>query len=337
MICEFAADPRIPDVFSKYENDISSEYYSTLIHKVSEHLVLTEWIQKKIKDNPRIINLTSKDWKEKLKNNPIFQEYMNGTVMYLKHENKTKKQISNLRIIDYAKYINVLAVGSFKILKLDETIRSSRLKHIESLPIQLIGEIMSLNFKKNILHNCAFFFSGCKGLCLTCRDHSAPKDNVWCIQDAIVYREGSLKYASRQYCECLFDKPSKAIVHLEINIAFLFGDYCKIGGHVKSIIFIDDIFNDVNDHIVGVLNRGLSKEGEEIEEEGYTNNLKRKIEETANNSMHIEKDLKNDESVSKRICTDKIISIPKNVIYTPLPSRNFRVVQDSIQPMPEEY
>lgn len=299
-------NPRIEELFSNYEKD--APFYESLIRKVSEHPALTEWIQKRAGNDPRIINSISDDWKTVLMNNPTFQDYVNEDISYFKYESKHKKAICNYKIRDYSKIINVLAIGIFKISKEDSELnKPCMLKLVESVPIQIIGDVVSLHLKKSILHNPAFFFKRCKGLCLECRNYRVPDDNSLCIQDAIVYRGDQLQYAFREYCECLFDTPSKAIVHLEINGAYTFGENCKIGGNVKTVIFIDDIFKD-NECIAGVLKKNISEE-RGIEER----TTKRKNEE-------------NEETMRKKHTTDNsVLSIPNKINYVEPQMRTFQV------------
>lgn len=335
-LCQIAMSAEvlgIEELFSKYEKDNSAAFYMSLIGKVSEHSVLTEWIKKRTKNDPRIMNTIASDWKTMLLNHPIFQEYVNGTVDYLKYESKANKAINNFRVRDYSKNINILVLGSFRVSNENgsDLNKQSKLKLVESVPLQFIGDVMALNFKKSILHNPAFYFNGCKGLCLKCRNYNVPDDNVWCIQEAIVYRGGHLQYALREYCASLFDTPSKAILHLEIHMGCTFGDKCKIGGTVKTVIFIDEIFNEANDSIVGILKKDMS-----------TDDLKRKIEETDDLNEETVKNSRdsilstpkgdlNEETVKNS--HDSILSIPKKVRFVEPPTRSFQV-NASVRSMP---
>lgn len=325
--------PRIEEMFSKYEKDNSAAFYMSLIKKVSEHPVLTKWIEKRTRNDPRIINTISTDWKSILNNNPIFQEYINGTVDYLKYESKANKAINNFRVRDYSKNINILVLGSFRVSKESEDSNGkSKLKLVESVPLQFVGDVMALNFKKSILHNPSFYFNGCKGLCLKCRNYKVPDDNVWCIQEAIVYRGGQLQYALREYCDSSFDNPSKAILHLEIHMGCTFGEKCKIGGTVKTVIFIDEIFNDANDSIAGILKKDMSTEDlkpKMVE----TQDLKHKTEETHDLKR---KNEENEVTVKKQYIRpdNSILSIPKNVNYVEPTVRTFEV-NDSVLSIPQ--
>lgn len=330
-------DQRIEELFSKYETD--KAFYASLISKVSEHSVLKEWIQKRTKNDPRIINTISADWKTILLNNPTFQEYVNGTVDFLKYESKTKKAIYNFRVRDYSKNINILVLGSFRVkseIGKDSSVKS-KLKLVESVPLQFIGDVIALNFKKSILHNCAFYFNGCKGLCCRCRDYNVPEDNGWCIQEAIVYRGGHLNYALREYCASLFDNPSKAILHLEINMGCTFGDQCKIGGTVKAVIFIDEIFNDANDSIEGILKKDASKleQTDTLKEQKHEENddSKQKHEETE--SLKQKHEETKNENLKRKNEDNSILSVPKKIQFVETPNRSF-TVNASVRSMPEE-
>lgn len=316
-------NPRIEEIFSNYEKD--APFYESLIRKVSAHPALTEWIQKRAGNDPRCINSISDDWKSVLMNNPIFQSYVNEDISYFKYESKQKKAICNYKIRDYSKTINVLAIGIFKISKEDSELnKPCKLKLVESVPIQIIGDVVSLHLKKSILHNPAFFFKRCKGLCLECRRYHVPDDNFLCIQDAIVYRGDQLQYAFREYCECLFDTPSKAIVHLEINGAYTFGENCKIGGIVKTVIFIDDIFKD-NERVVGVLKKDISEE-----------DLKWGIEEIPESTTK-RKNEENEEAVRKKHTDDNsVLSIPNKINYVEPQMRTFQV-KNSILSTPSAF
>lgn len=327
-------NPRIEEIFSNYEKD--APFYASLIRKVSEHPALTEWIKKRTGNDPRIINSISDDWKSILMNNPTFQDFVSDNIHYFKYESKTKKAICNYKIRDYSKIINILAIGTFKMSKENsDTNRPCMLKLVESVPVQLIGDIMSLHLKKSILHNPAFFFKGCKGLCLQCRNYRVPDDNLLCIQDAVVYRGDKLQYALREYCECLFDTPSKAIVHLEINGAYTFAENCKIAGNVKTVIFIDDIFKDSDGCIVGVLKKDMSEEilKREIEEKGGTVFPDKSLSTSERTTGLKRKNEEAEEIVRQKHITDSILSIPYKMNYVESPSRTFQV-EDSVLSMP---
>lgn len=306
---------KINETLKLYENETNNLIYHSLVDRVKEHQKLASCIEKKAEKDMAVINLVTKDWLSVLKNNPIFQEYLNFNMQYFKYDSQSNKAFITYRVKEFAKQINVIVTGTFK---LDKG-KNLRLKVIDCLPLQFIGEILGLNIDKNILPNSKFFINGCHGLCLKCRDYNVLRDNEWCVQNCMVYHDEKLQFCNREYYESAYPNEAKLILFLQIDSVYSFGDKCKLGGNVKSIINIESIFNYTDDSIEGCL-----KLDENFVPNVNTSDdeLKRKNEEE-------------DSPESKHLkVNDTVLVIPKGVTYIDSNKKKFDVAT-SVKPMPD--
>lgn len=302
----------VEDIFKQYSNYTSNHTYNCLYQTISSHPELLKWIANQIENNPNLLNLVTKDWISNLKKDPVFQEYMNNNVAHMKYSSKNNKIITNYRTLEYKNNINVIVIGTFKLIKPEKEENNIRLKLVDSIPLQCIADIMCLFLDKKVLHNATFFINNCNAKCIKCREHNINPSDNWCIQKSIVYRKNSthLIFANRDYCESLFQIPTKAIVQLEINHCYSFGDNCKIGGNVEKIIFIEDILDENMCNIEGILKIDENFVPEENE---TIIGGKRKHEEASTEEE--------EEKASKQVKYDdgdNIIALPKGINYTKL-------------------
>lgn len=244
-------NPKVKSIFEFFKNPNNTFSYNCLIDRVSKHPTLENWINQKVTNNPKIINLITNNWHSVLENNPTFQEYINEKVNFFKYDSKVNKNLLIYRIQSYIHNLNVMVVGTFKIIE-DEH-NNFRLKLVECVPLECIGEIMCMKLDKKVLSNAKFFIKTCNNCCITCRKNEVSRENTWCIQRTMVYDDEKLHYAERKYCTSLYANETKAIIHLEINAAYAFPEGCKIGGTVESIVFIENIFDVGNKDIQGFL------------------------------------------------------------------------------------
>lgn len=288
------------DIFNAYNE---STYHDALVKKISEHSILQTWIDKKIKNDSRIINLITTDWINILKNNLIIQKYLDDNVDYIKYDSKNNKVISNYKILDHSNVLNLLVAGKFKLKSNEDNSEISKLVVAECKPLTCAAEIVCHKLKKSVLPNAAFFFQTCKGLCVKCQDLKVSPNNLWCIKDIMVYNK-ELKYATREYCESLYKIATTAIVHLELNTAYTFGEKCKIGGVVKNIIYIEDVYDhDYDGTIKDVLNVDTNFLPDENPNENKVDYEKRK------NSLEDMPDAKR----SKHLILDEYLALPNDV------------------------
>lgn len=236
-------DPKVTEIFETYQKPNISFSYNCLVERILQHPVLENWIKQKVTSNPKIINLITKDWLAVLENNLTIQEYLNRKVEFFKYDSKFNKNICNYRVQTHANNISLIAVGIFKIAEDKENANNFKLKMIECIPVQCIGEIMCLKVEKKVLHNAKFYIRTCNGFCIKCRKYNVASDNIWCIQRSLVYENEKIQYAERKYCTSLYSSEFRAIVHLEINSAYNWADGCKIGGTLESMVFIENIFD----------------------------------------------------------------------------------------------
>lgn len=335
---------KMNETLKSYENETNNILYHSMVDRITEHPKLLKWIEKKVDKDKIIMNLVTKDWLSVLKNNPIFQEFLNSNIQYFKYDSPGNKAIINYKVKDYSKYIHLIVVGTFK---LEEEEQYMRLKFIDCIPIQCIGEIMSLNINKNILPNAKFFMKGCNGLCLKCRDLTMV-DNKWCIQNCMVYQGEKLQSCTRDYYESAYPDNVKAIVQLEINSVYSFGDKCKIGGIVKNMINTEDIFNNTDDSIEGLLilddnfvpsenKSDVEQFNKRINEGGESRELKH-LKETNTILAVPENDTMLAVPKTDTILTvpenDTILAIPKRVQYIKSKPKQYEVIT-SVKPMPD--
>lgn len=352
-------DPRVKAILDSYKNPNIIFSHNCLAERVSKHPVLEDWIKQKIENNPRIINLTTNDWLSILENNFTFQEYMNDKVDFFEYKGKSTEIGTIYRPKNYSHNFNVIAIGTFKVTKdkvKEDNKESYRLRLVECIPVQCLAEIMCLQIKKEVFSNAKFFFKVCKSFCIYCRNNNVGKDNIWCIQKTMVYENEKLQLAERNYCTSLYPNEFKALVHLEINSAYSFGNVgkvgggCKIGGNVESIVFIENIF-DFNDskNVKGI----LKTDENFVPREEYANNgtegqvkmdenfLPHSETETENSDVKRfkngmkrknEEEIENDNKKVLKI-TEDVLAIPHGINYAK-PLQKVIQVTSTIEDMP---
>lgn len=339
-------NPKVRDIFQQYESNIlNNKIYDSLIDRVLEHPKLTQWINNKTSNDMSIINLIDKDWQDILKNNPLFQKYINLNVAIKSYQNQNNnKNITSYHIGGYTNFINVIVVGTFKLIEKDNKLKLSIL---DCMPLHFIGDILSLKIDKEILHNAKFFFTECNGLCRVCRDFKRPFNSPWCIQNNMVY-SNDLNYSTGEYCLSLFKGEVKAIARIQINGMYTFGsNFTKLGGTVKSMVFIEDIFNDSNNdnnNLQGILQvdeNFVPTEGNNTSEQESEEMSNQPITTTDQSNTTVTKDTavkrKSEENKPevKFLKQDNIVlAIPDGVDYKSPVQRQFEV-ETTVKHIPE--
>lgn len=329
---------KLKEIFASYDNPNICFSYNCLIERVSKHKNLENWINQKVTNNPKIINLITNNWHSVLENNPTFQEYMNGKVEYFKYDSKINKNVVNYRVQSYTNNISVMVVGTFKIIQDEHNNNNFRINLIDCIPLDCIGEIMCIKLEKKLLPNAKFFIKTCNGCCIKCRKYNVASDNIWCIQRTMVYDNVDLHYAERKYCTSLYSNETKAIIHLEINSAYTFGDKCKIGGTVESIVFIDNIFDVDSKDIQGFLKTDENyMPHHEMENTDIQGTLKLNENDIPDQEIGIKRKMEEEHEKKKfikPITEDDILAMPKGTHYTK-PQRKPYDVQVTTETMPD--
>lgn len=320
---------KVNSIFQIYEECIP--VYSSLVEKVLQQELLNNYINNKIKNDPRLINLVTKDWISVFKNNPTLQHYINGNEKFHKYDSPRNKAITIHKVLEYSKNINVIVIGTFKLVADNEN--SIKLKLIDCGPLQCVAEIMCLSLDKTVLHNALFYINGCKGCCRICREYKETEDNGWCLQCCMVFNNDKLQFATRKFCENLYTNETKVLLHLEINTAYTFSNNCKIGGNVKSMVFIEDIFNDgETNNVCGVLKMDenfLPNEEKNLEELLFEEDNKLPLEEDNNNGKNDAKRMK-----YHTVSDNAILGIPKGLNFNKPAEKKFEVIEDKSDEMP---
>ncbi|GBM91818.1 hypothetical protein AVEN_15697-1 [Araneus ventricosus] len=213
--------------------------------------VLNNPILKAAVDNycePGVINLIGPEWKTKLENNFIYQKHKEGSVKYstnLSNQNNAKSYLSKRNIINKEDCFEILVTGYFKVLTNSPPLNSpptnstpdSVIVSTYCKPIKEIGNVMC---KQEFLQNCKFYMQSCGGICPSSREVDLPPDNMWSIKDTKVYTPKGIVNATRSYVQTVFQNPNIGIARISITMKYYFGNNSKIGGTVRSMIFIQE-------------------------------------------------------------------------------------------------
>ncbi|GFQ81311.1 uncharacterized protein TNCT_171301 [Trichonephila clavata] len=185
------------------------------------------------------MNLIDTNWREILQNSTLYKKHENENLFGDGYNSVgTKIAITKQYIQDAENCFDVLVVGYFKNTK-ENTIKQSQCK-----PLEEIGKVLC---KKSCLPS-NFFMESCHGMCPSCRKFDALRDNKWCLKDTKVFTPEGIKSASKDYIQAIFKTPSLAIVRVCINMKYNFSSFIKIGGRIKSIIFIkENLLRDSDD------------------------------------------------------------------------------------------
>lgn len=223
------------------------------IDQVIINKVLSNSILKKKVDNlnePGIINLIDPEWSSILNNNPIYQMYKNDAVEYVT-KNDTSKHYTLHYIKNRENYFQILVAGYFSVVPVSPKCTSGAIQVRSCKAITEIGNVMS--GEHQFCEYCKFFVDNCKGICPSCRAADIPLDNIWCIQNTQVFTKKGIAFAHRKYLEAIFRSSSLAIALIQINTKFNFSNFCKLGGNIKSIIFIQESLLRPDENIQEIL------------------------------------------------------------------------------------
>lgn len=236
-------------------NDMNMEsvesYDNLYIDKVLSNERLKAAIDRQAE--PGVINLIQSNWRDILYNNPVFQKHKDLKVKYYSPVGGHQQQhLKKHFISEREDKFQILVVGMFKVVKTENDDHVIFLDDCK--PIIEIGNVMCHDAKDGMLKNCQFYMPACNGLCPQCRSHTIPTDNKWCASETKVLTLDGLQIADRFYCASVFRGSSIAIVRLEIAMKYYFGSNAKIGGNIKSIIFVQDSLLKKPEEITGFLN-----------------------------------------------------------------------------------
>lgn len=201
---------------------------------------------------PGVINLITPNWRDVLYNNAVFQRHRDLKVEYVT-ANTGQSHLKRQNIYNIDDKFQILVVGLFKVIKSQNR---HQIAMVDCKPLLEIAKVMCIDTDK-ILHNhLKFFMKSCNGICPSCRMETTkiPEDNIWCASETKVFTPEGLNKSSREYCAAVFNSQSLAIVRLEIDVKFSFSNFVKIGGNIKSIIFIQENLLLDDEEIVGFLN-----------------------------------------------------------------------------------
>ncbi|GFT17249.1 uncharacterized protein NPIL_619791 [Nephila pilipes] len=203
-----------------------------IIHKVLSNKILKDAIENLCE--PGVLNLIDEKWMDILKNSPVWQKHETVNAfgrVYVTTDAETKIPISKQYVLNSEDNFDVLVVGYFKTIATNNAVKQSYCK-----PLDEIGNLLCKN--KCLPSN--FFINSCNGICPSCRKFDTLRNNKWCLKDTKVYTPEGIKNASKSYIQTIFKTSDLAIARLVINMKYTFNNYYKIGGRVKSIVFIQE-------------------------------------------------------------------------------------------------
>lgn len=245
-------------------NNMEEEYD---LNKIFIDTVLNDDTLKTASDElcePGCCNLITHDWQEKLHNNPIFVRHRDSDIKYYTPQpsipNAAGKHLRNMYIADRENKFQLLVVGTFRVVDNKKGGHCIQLDY--SKPIEEVANVMIKDENIVRYNNCKFYMVSCSGLCRVCYEKDDSEDKSWCIGETKILTPNGFQLVPRSYCASLFKYAVIAIVRLEIDMKYYFGTGAKVGGKVKSIIFVPHGMLRKKENITDVLS--LSKYPKEI-------------------------------------------------------------------------
>ncbi|GFT61740.1 uncharacterized protein TNCV_2563721 [Trichonephila clavipes] len=209
-----------------------------MIEKVLSNKILKDAIQDLCE--PGVMNLIDPNWELILQNSLVYQKHENENVFGKGYNSAGAKiPITKYYIMDTDNNFDILVVGEFRITK-DDSIQKHKCK-----PLDKIEYIMC----KEKCPPSTFFMESCNGICPECRKFKNIENNKWCMMETKCFTRTGLYSASKEYFKNIFNNSEAlAIARIRINMKYQFMNNVKIGGKIKSIIFIkDNLLRNTND------------------------------------------------------------------------------------------
>lgn len=242
--------------------DKEQDLNEILIKKISNNTELFKSINRE-QEEPGVINLITPSWKSVLENNSVYLRHKDNKVPYANQINKSTESshINKYIIIGREDRFQLLVVGYFRV----ELSKSKDPYHTLTVdnckPLDFIGNLMCQEQPKaTYATNSKFFMLTCNGDCPKCRKYKIqnvriPKDNQWCLTATKVFTSKGIELGTREYCAAVFNRPTIAIVRLEVNMKYFYnnGNSSKIGGIVKSVLFVQESLLQNDEDIKGIL------------------------------------------------------------------------------------
>lgn len=239
--------------------DIATETFDTdldkiYIDKVLNNAHLKTAIGRLVE--PGVINLITPNWRDVLYNNRVYLNHREGKVTYSNPNMQAANQhIKKYGIIERENKFQVLVVGLFRVAKDEHSGHLLIQEHCS--PLTEIGKVMCPDKNIRFCSNCKFYMVSCNGICPSCRhpdnnDH-IPKDNIWCASETKAFTFKGMERATRSYCGAVFREPTIVILRMEINMKYYFSNCSKIGGSIKSMIFVQENLLREKEEITGFL------------------------------------------------------------------------------------
>lgn len=219
-----------------------------LIQRINENEVLRAEIENM--SNPLYLNLIHSEWLTHLKNNALYQKYLNDQVEFLP-QNSNYKYITVQRVRNSDDFFRAIVVGRFLLIKSDNS-RST----FSALNCEPLEELCKVFLDKNatMSNRAKFFIESCGGilacgLCETYKnkynlDYDSEKE-WWCIMKTKVFNGQKLVLSSKAHIENAFGKnPFFAIFQLEVSGRQYFGleseKSMKLCGSVKNMVLFKE-------------------------------------------------------------------------------------------------
>lgn len=251
----------LPDSYITTSEPVEQDLNDILIQKISSNEELFKSIVRE-QSEPGVINLISPSWKNILDNNCVFLRHKEDKVKYSDPiKSPESSHLMKYSIIGQEDKLQLLLVGYFRV----ELSKSKEPYHTLTVdnckPLDYVGKVMCQK-QPNATYasNSKFFVTTCNGDCPNCRKYklkyaNVPKDNKWCLTSTKVFTSKGIELGTKEYCAAVFHRPTIAIVRLEINMKYFYnnGNSSKIGGVVKSVLFVQESLLRDDEDIKGIL------------------------------------------------------------------------------------
>lgn len=222
-----------------------------LINRINENECLAKEIINM--SNPSFLNLIHPDWLIHLKNNVLYQKYLNNQVEFLR-ENSNYKYIKPQRVKYVDDFFKIQVAGSFIYNKANQY---STFTAVNCEPLDELSKVFldKHSFSNIIINNRAkFFIESCGGIhacasCLELKDKYNLKFDEnkewWCIEKTKIYNGKKIMLSSKYHVENAFGKnPFFAIFQLVVSgRQFFVSDNepnMKLSGSIKNMILFKE-------------------------------------------------------------------------------------------------
>lgn len=219
-----------------------------LIKRINENKILTDEIKKM--SNSSYLNLIHPEWLTHLKNNALYQKYLNNQIDYLPPKNYT--YIKSQRVKKFDDFFKVIVVGRF-IYNSRE--KSSTFTAVNCEPLEeLVKVFTDGDSNRAINYRANFFVESCGGIyacafCQSCKEKYKLNYNDdkewWCIDKTKIFNGMKVVLSSKCHVESAFGKnPFLAIFQLVISARQLYDvdnrPNIKLSGTVKNMILFKE-------------------------------------------------------------------------------------------------